>query len=308
MPTGSGRAGLPGRSPPSSDGRSPPSRGSSSATPARTGVTARTPAQALAAGRRARPRPRLFEREEQLRTVAQGLLDRRWSPEQVAHELRVTHGRTVSVETIYQALYGQQRVLQRQAGQVLRTGRPHRRPRRRGDQRRPRFVVPITRIDERPAEVNDREVPGHWEGDLIVGSYNRSAIGTLVERTSRFTILVPLHGTSRGKGLRDHLIRIFAALPPQLRRSLTWDQGSEMSHHHAVATALGMPVYFCHPGRPWERPTNENTNGLLRNYFPKGTNLAVHTPDDLLRVGHELNTRPRKTLKWKTPHELFAAL
>lgn len=146
------------------------------------------------------------------------------------------------------------------------------------------------------------------EGDCIVGAYNRSAIGTLVERTFRYTILLHLDGESRAGAVRDQLIATFSALPPEMRRSLTWDQGSEMSHHHTVAETVGMPVYFCDPGKPWQRPTNENTNGLLRDYFPKGTNLRVHTAEDLQRVSDELNRRPRKTLDWKTPHELFASI
>ena len=146
------------------------------------------------------------------------------------------------------------------------------------------------------------------EGDLIVGAFNRSAIGTLVERTSRYTILVHLPGASRSESLRDQLEVIFEDLPDLLRRSLTWDQGAEMCHHHLLTDATRMPVFFCNPGRPGQRPSNENTNGLLRNYFPKGTDLRVHTADDLARVANELNRRPRKTLGWSTPHSLFATL
>jgi IS30 family transposase len=151
-------------------------------------------------------------------------------------------------------------------------------------------------------------VPGHWEGDLIVGAFNRSAIGTLVERTTRYTILVHLGDASRAECLRDNLTSIFSGLPDGLRRSLTWDQGVEMCHHHEIAQATGMPVFFCHRGSPWQRPSNENTNGLLRDYFPKGTNLGAHTAADLVKVGNELNRRPRKTLNWHTPNELFATL
>lgn len=258
--------------------------------------------------RRPRPKQRRLERDRELRTLVQHYLDQRWSPEQIAHELSAKHDRPIAVETIYQALYSPQRCVERDARSVLRTGRPYRRPRRRGDQRRPRFVVPIRTIEERPVEVLDRSVAGHWEGDLIVGAFNRSAIGTLVERTTRYTILVHLEGPSRADNLRDQLVTIFGDLPEPLRRSLTWDQGSEMCHHHTVAETIGMPVFFCHAGMPWQRPSNENTNGLLRDYFPKGTNLRVHSTDDLGRVSDELNRRPRKTLDWQTPHDLFATL
>lgn len=150
--------------------------------------------------------------------------------------------------------------------------------------------------------------PGHWEGDLIVGAFNRSAIATLVERTTRFTTLVHLAGPSRSEALRDGLIDLFAGLPPELCRSLTWDQGSEMAHHHAITEATGTPIYLCHPGRPWERPSNENTNGLLRDYFPKSSDLQIYSPHDLRHAADELNRRPRKTLAWQTPERLFATL
>jgi IS30 family transposase len=163
-------------------------------------------------------------------------------------------------------------------------------------------------IDDRPAAADDRSEPGHWEGDLIVGAYNRSAIGTLVERTCRYTHLVHLDGPSRAEALRDALIELFGALPAGLRRTITWDQGAEIANHHEVTEATLTPVYLCHPGRPWERPTNENTNGLLRDYFPKGTDLRVYGPDDLRREADELNGRPRKTLEGRTPTELFATL
>jgi len=265
-------------------------------------------AHVMMQARRPRPKPRRLERDRELRDLVQRYLDKHWSPEQVAHELTVKHGRGIAVETIYQGLYSPNRVIARDPRAVLRTGRPHRRPRRRGDARRPRFLVPITPIDQRPAEVADRMIAGHWEGDTIVGAFNRSAIGTLVERTSRYTILLHLDCDSRAGSLRDQLIAKFQALPASMRRSLTWDQGSEMSHHHTVADSVGMPVYFCDPGSPWQRPSNENTNGLLRDYFPKGTNLRVHTAAELQQVMDELNHRPRKTLGWQTPHQLFASL
>lgn len=265
-------------------------------------------AQAKMLARRPRPRLRRLEVDAELRGVVQRYLDQRWSPEQTARAVRVDHGVVIAVETIYQALYSPQRVLQRDPRITLRTHRPHRRPRRRRDARLGRFVVPLKLIDERSAEANDRMVAGHWEGDLIVGAFNRSAIGTLVERSTRYTILVHLAEGSRAHSLRDQLTEIFNQLPVGLRRSLTWDQGVEMCHHHEIADATGMPVYFCHRGSPWQRPSNENTNGLLRDYFPKGTNLRVHTSEDLVRVSEELNRRPRKVLDWRTPHALFTTL
>ncbi len=166
--------------------------------------------------------------------------------------------------------------------------------------------MPITLIEERPEEADDRRVPGHWEGDLIVGAFsNRDG---QFQRTSRYTILVHVEGASRSDSLREHPEVIFNDLPEPLRRSLTWDQGAEMYHHHSIAAATGMPVFFCHPGRPWQRPSNENANSLLRNYFPKGTDLRVHSAADLARVADELNRRPRKTLGWNNPHSLFATL
>jgi IS30 family transposase len=159
----------------------------------------------------------------------------------------------------------------------------------------------MTMIDQRPEEATDREVPGHWEGDLITGESNRSAIGTLVERSSRYTILLYLPARHTADAVRDAVIEALGALPEHLRRSLTWDQGSEMALHAEIAQALRMPVYFCEKASPWQRPSNENTNGLLRQYFPKGTNLHSHNADKLAGVAEELNTRPRKTLSWQTP-------
>jgi IS30 family transposase len=210
-------------------------------------------AQALMLARMPRPKPRLLETDSALRALVQHCLDQRWSPEQIVQELQRRHGRQIAVETVYQALYSPKRIVHREPSAVLRLGRPYRRPRRRGDQRRPRFVVPIRLVDERPIEARDRLVPGHWAGDLIVGAFNRSAIGTLVERTTRYTVLVHLGDGSRAEALRDGLGLVFSQLPETLRRSLTWDQGSEMCHHHAIAASTGMPVYFCKAGCPWQR-------------------------------------------------------
>jgi IS30 family transposase len=167
----------------------------------------------------------------------------------------------------------------------------------------------MTMISQRPPAAAGRSEAGHWEGDLITGASNRSAIGTLVDRASRFTILVHLPGQRHDAGtVRDALVAAMAILPAQLRRSLTWDQGKEMALHDQIAAALGMPVFFCDPHSPWQRPTNENTNGLLRQYFPKGSDLRVHGPDRLAAVAAELNDRPRKTLGWNTPAALLATV
>jgi transposase, IS30 family len=163
-------------------------------------------------------------------------------------------------------------------------------------------------ISERPAEVADRAIPGHWEGDLIIGKGHGSAIGTLVERSSRFVALVHLPDGRRPAQVRDALIQAVSTLPAQLRRSLTWDQGSEMHLHKEFSTATDMAVYFCYPGSPWQRGSNENTNGLLRQYFPKGTDLHRYSREELDAVAAELNSRPRKTLDWETPAERLAKL
>jgi transposase, IS30 family len=271
-------------------------------------------AQKLAARRRARPRPGKIARDEVLRQFVAEQLEKRWSPEQISRALPGQFpgdpARHVVPETIYQAVYrpelgGLSREL---PAQVLRSGRRRRRPRRRPGQRRPNGITAMTMIDQRPAEAAGREVAGHWEGDLITGANNRSAIGTLVDRASRFTILVHLPGRRHtAEVVRDALVQAMAILPAQLRRSLTWDQGKEMALHGQIAEALGMPVFFCEPHSPWQRPSNENTNGLLRQYFPKGTDLRVHGPDRLAAVAAELNDRPRKTLGWDTPAALLGA-
>lgn len=246
-----------------------------------------------------------------------------WSPEQIANRVRVDHpddeSMRISHETIYQALYVQGRgALRRELAACLRTGRALRVPRARTRERGKNFVSSEIMISERPAEAGDRAVPGHWEGDLILG-LGSSAIGTLVERSTRFTMLLHLprmegHGQARGKNgpalaghgaeaVRDAIASSITTLPEQLRRSLTWDQGAEMAQHAQLRIDTGLAIYFCDPRSPWQRATNENTNGLLRQYFPKGTDLAKHTRDDLDAVAAALNSRPRKTLNWKTPAE-----
>ncbi|MFV0634290.1 IS30 family transposase [Demequina sp.] len=239
--------------------------------------------------------------------VVEGLA-KRWSPEQICHalikEFPGDEEMRVSTETIYQAIYVQARGgLKREVAAALRSGRTRRKPHRDPQARTKRFVDDMIMISERPAEVEDRAVPGHWEGDLIMGAGNTSAIVTLVERSTRYVMLGHLPGEHTAEDVRDCLIPLIASLPEHLKGSLTWDQGSEMAAHKAFSIATDVPVYFCDPHSPWQRGSNENTNGLLRQYFPKGTNLSVHSPLDLEHVAQELNGRPRKTLDWNTPAE-----
>jgi IS30 family transposase len=261
--------------------------------------------------RRPRRKLRRVAVNVELRHLVQERLDQKWSPEQISHSLRCDFpdraDLRLSPESIYQAIYDPASVFNVSSRVVLRTGRRDRR--RRGNGHRvTRFVVPMTHIKDRPADVENREQPGHWEGDLICGTLNQSAIGTLVERTSRFTMLVHFVGTHDAAQLRDSMTKLFEQLPVELRRSLTWDQGIEMARHHEFAEAAEMAVYFCEPRSPWQRGTNENTNGLLRQYFPKGTDLSIYTPADLQAVADELNNRPRKCLGWRTPAAVFASL
>jgi len=249
-----------------------------------------------------------------------------WSPEQISNRLRIDfpddQGMRISHEAIYQALYVQGRgALKRELVACLRTGRALRVPQARTRGGGKKFVTAEIMISERPAEAADRAVPGHWEGDLILG-LESSAIGTLVERTSRFTMLLHLprmeghtnqarvkngpaltgHGA---EAVRDAIAASITTLPEQLRRSLTWDQGSEMAQHAQLRIDANIDIYFCDPHSPWQRGTNENTNGLLRQYFPKGTDLSRHSSEDLAAVAAALNSRPRKTLGWKTPAEFI---
>jgi transposase, IS30 family len=215
----------------------------------------------------------------------------------------------ISHETIYRALYVQGRGgLRRELARCLRTGRAVRKPHGRRSPGHHDKIPDKVMISERPAEADDRAVPGHWEGDLLVGANNQSALGTLVERSTRFTLLLPLPDGYDAVSVRDAIIPAITALPTQLRRSLAWDQGSEMARHVEITVAADLPIYFCDPASPWQRGSNENTNGLLRQYFPKGTDLRQHTPGHLDAVAAELNGRPRKTLGWHTPAEALAAL
>jgi transposase, IS30 family len=264
-------------------------------------------AHKLAVRRRARPRPGKIAADPVLRQFVAGRLEERWSPEQVSRALRREFpddpARHVVHETIYQAVYrpGLGGLSRELPARVLRARRRRRRPHRRPGERRPNGITAMTMIDQRPAGAAGREEPGHWEGDLITGASNRSAIGTVVDRASRYTILLHLPGRHTAEAVRDAPIAAFCQLPPQLRRSLTWDQGKEMALHAEITAAPGMPVYFCDKASPWQRPSNENTSGLLRQYFPKGSDLRAHGPGDLAAVAAELNARPRKTPGWDTP-------
>lgn len=267
--------------------------------------------------RRARHHRRRVDTNVELRRVIGELLAQRWSPQQISRHLRQQFPQDPSMwlcpESIYQAVYQPGSALLRpsplapQHRSPLRTGRDHRRAQQRTDRRRPRFEQPMRSIHERPFPPDDRGEAGHWEGDLIIGKDQQSAIGTLVERQTRLVRL--LHLPQRdGDTLHDALEARLGELPPGLRRSITWDQGTEMARHLAVTETLGAPVYFCDSRSPWQRGSNENTNGLLRDYFPKGTDLHVHPAEHLLAVENELNNRPRRVLDDRSPALLFEAL
>ena len=236
-------------------------------------------------------------------------LEELWSPQEISARLRLDFPNDpmmhVSHETIYQSLFVQGRgELRRELARCLRSGRIARRHQgpRNGRGKIPDMVM----ISERPAEVADRAVPGHWEGDLIIGAKNESAVGTLVERTTRLVLLLHLPGDYGAKAVEKAMIKAIATLPEELALSITWDQGKEMVRHKSFSVATGIPVYFCDPHSPWQRGSNENTNGLLRQYMPKTTDLSVHSAEDLVRIQRSLNGRPRKTLGYMTPSEKFA--
>jgi IS30 family transposase len=265
-------------------------------------------AQRRADDRSARPKPSKLAGNERLREEVQRRLTEEHSPEQISRRLREDFpddaAMQVSHETIYQSLYVQSRgALRRELTTRLRTGRTLRKPHRKSTERRGRIPNMVS-ISERPAEVADRAVPGHWEGDLIVGSVaSNSAIGTLVERTTRFVMLLHLPRGHGAEAVQEAMVAAISRLPEFLRKTLTYDQGVEMTNHAQIAAATQLEIYFCDPHSPWQRGTNENTNGLLRQYFPKGTDLGVYQADYLDHVARKLNTRPRKTLDWRTPAE-----
>ena len=267
-------------------------------------------AQREARERARRPKQARLAVNGELREWVQAKLEKNWSPEEISARLKREFAdraeMRVSAETIYQSLYVQGRgALRRELAAHLRTGRTLRRPRRKEGGRRGKIADPVN-ISERPGEAGDRAVPGHWEGDLIEGRGGKSHIGTLVERSTRFVMLVPLPDGKSAPAVAAALTPVIAGLPDALRRSLTWDQGTEMALHQQIAVAADVAIYFCDPHSPWQRGSNENTNGLLRQYFPKGTSLSRISPERLRAVADELNGRPRKTLGWKTPAEALA--
>jgi IS30 family transposase len=248
-----------------------------------------------------------------LRARVEHDLAKRYSPEQIAGRLRGDHPDDpemwVSTETIYQSLYVQSRgALRRDLAICLRTGRALRQPNRQGSQRKNRVLPDMINVSERPAVAADRAVPGHWEGDLIIGKANASAIGTLVERTTGYTMLLHLPNGYKPEQFAPVLAAKIKTLPKLLRGSLTWDQGVEMRDWKQVTVAADIAIFFCDPHSPWQRGTNENTNGLLRQYFPKGTDLSVHNATYLDMVAAELNDRPRKRLAFRKPIEQIGPL
>jgi IS30 family transposase len=266
----------------------------------------------MAYERASRPKPAKLHTNPVLRARVEADLKKKYSPEQIAGRLRVQFPdeleMRVSPETIYQSLYVQSRgALKRDLTACLRTGRALRQPCRKPGQRKNR-VPDMINISERPAAVEDRAVPGDWEGDLIIGKGNLSAIGTLVERSTNYTMLIHLPDGYKAEQMRDALTKKIQTLPETLRHSLTWDQGTEMRDWKAVKIDTGIDIYFCDPHSPWQRGINENTNGLLRQYFPKGTDLSVHSEADLDWVAAELNDRPRKRLGFQKPIEMIGNL
>jgi transposase, IS30 family len=257
-----------------------------------------------------RPKRRRLVECPRLAAYVTAKLELRWSPPQIAARLIVDHPddveMRVSHETIYQSLFIQGRGgLRKELTACLRTGRATRRPQRRRGSVNLGKIADMIMISERPAEIEDRAVPGHWEGDLIIGRNGNSAVATLVERSSRFLMLVALPDGRGAPAVRDALASHVLTLPEQLRKSITWDQGKEMAEHVAFSIATGVDIYFCDPYHPWQRGTNENTNGLVRQYLPKGIDLSGYTQTELDAIANELNGRPRQTLDWLTPSEVL---
>lgn len=269
-------------------------------------------AHSAAATRRRRSRPLKLSKDATLRAFVLAKLRERWSPQQIARALKLAHpddpSARVTTETIYQEIYRPgSGIIRKPEPSPLRTGRDHRRGQSRLVRTRRRFAQPMLSVHDRGFDPTDRSIAGHWEGDLIVGPHNRSAIGTLVERQTRFVKLLhlPAHNSTE---LLHALVRTLNELPPPLRRTVTWDQGTEMARHLEITQATGTRIYFCDSASPWQRGSNENANGLLRQYFPKSTDLSVHSARHLAHVENELNRRPRITLGDRAPADLFATL
>jgi transposase, IS30 family len=270
-------------------------------------------AHALAYERASRPKPAKLATNRRLRRVVEDDLAKRYSPEQIAGRLRRQFPDEpemwVSPETIYESLYVQSRgALKRELTRHLRTGRALRRPCRRADERKSRVLPDMINISQRPPEADDRAVPGHWEGDLLIGKANRTAIGTLVERSTGYAMLVALPNGYKAEHVAPALAAKIQTLPETLRHSLTWDQGPEMRDWKQIRVAAGIDVFFCDPHSPWQRGSNENTNGLLRQYFPKGFDFSTVTELELDAVADELNDRPRKRFGFANPNEQLAEL
>jgi IS30 family transposase len=257
-----------------------------------------------------RPKPFKLARPQLVEQVNAGL-EQFWSPQQIARRLRALYPEDpmmhVSHETIYQSVFVQGRgELRRELARLLRTGRTRRR--HQGRERGGTGIRDMVMISDRPAEVADRAVPGHWEGDLIIGANQASQVGTLVERTTRYVLLLHLPIDRTATSVEAAMRQAISSLPAHLLKSITWDQGKEMALHARFTAATGIDVYFCNPHSPWQRGSNENTNGLLRQYLPKSTDLSVRTAEDLAAIAHSLNNRPRQTLDWMTPSEKLAEL
>jgi IS30 family transposase len=264
-------------------------------------------AQERADDQRRRPKPRKLDENPVLHEDVQEKLNQHWSPEQIANRLRLLHGKdpdmTISHEAIYQAIYvNGAGGLKRELKATLRTGRTLRKPRRQAARRATR-IKDMTPIVDRPEEALGRAVPGHWEGDLITGELNKTAVGTLVDRCSRYTMLLHLPDSHGAEQVRDEMIKAIQRMPERLRQTVAWDQGIEMARHLEITATTGVTVYFCNPHSPWERPTNENTNGLLREFLPKGSDLSIYTREELDAIEDLMNNRPRKALGWLTPIE-----